>query len=762
MAYDDDFDFGELDAGSFKRQQATNEGTEIKEATVSRVAWQQPGNDFKILKMDNNESWKGVVGESTGKGWIITAEGHWEKNKNPRFPDTFIIDKIRKLIPGGHGGLKTWLMDRLPEIGEARAEALVKQYPSREAMFEMIEQEPHKLTQISGITEERAKKIQQAYAMYKHELVIVPQLVDLGIEYLMAQKAARLSNIQQILDDDPFELVNLPDWSFQIVKDFVLRPYNPYGMSATDPRVIRAYARDLLEAAIRGDQRFTVPELREGGNCFFTRAQMLYLLRNYQMYSQDELQKIVSSSKYLVWLQGGFVLLQEINSAENTVSGIIHEKLTNRIEMRLLAFEGTRLDDSQKAAASAITQLPIAVMTGGPGTGKTTTLKAALDAIEHNGESVKLASPTGKAAKRMTETTGRPAQTIHKLLEWGPLKDEFGVESFGFRRNEQNPIEADVVVIDESSMLDIYLARDLFSALGGARIILVGDEDQLPPVGPGQVLTDIMKRTSDGRHVVPTFRLTNTYRQAADSWVIDNAKRIINGQLPSLKNQSDFQFLDLRNSDDIIRAIVDIYIASKEKGQLEDLQVLCPMKKPGAGASTFEINLEVQQRLNPNSNSPESYPNVQGGDKYRIFEGDKVIFTKNNADLGLVNGDTGYVEQIIVPANVMETRLLMRVDGLQNQAREDGLYELQGDQFRALLLAYAITIHKSQGSEWKEVIVVMDEHHRQMLKRQLLYTAVTRTSRFLRIVGQRSAVERAATSPRSNLRQTLLFNRLVR
>ena len=744
-----------------------NRTLEVRKATVVRVLWQQPGNDYKILKMDDDLTWKGVVGESVGKGTIIEAEGYMQPARNPSYPDDFQITRVLSILPYSKDGLKTWLMDRLPDIGDARAEELVKKFPG-EQLFEVLANEPDRLTEIRGITAKRAAQIQEAYRHYAHERELIVELVTYGIDYLKAQKVAKVRGIREILEEDPFELVVLAGLSFGLVREFVLNPENPYHMEAHDPRMVRAYARELLVDASEGDFNLPVPELRDGGNCYVSKQQMLFMLNNYSgHYSPDELREIVSSSKHIVWLQGGYVLLAELDSAEGYVASVIQKKLydSGPTQVQLLGFEDTRLDDSQKLAASALTQLPIVVMTGGPGTGKTTTLKAALDSMRANGETVKLAAPTGKAAKRMTETTGRTAQTIHKLLEYGPLEDEDGriLEplELGFKRNENNPIEADVVVLDECSMLDIMLASHLFAALGGARIVLVGDEDQLPPVSAGQVLTDIMKKLPDGRHIVPTFRLMNTYRQSADSWVIDNAKRIIQGQIPSLKNQSDFQFIESPNKEGIVRAILSIYEESKAKGQMSELQVLCPMKKAGVGASTFLINVEVQKRLNPKSQNPKGYPNVKSGDKYAIFEGDKVIFTKNNTDLGLVNGDTGFVESIHVPAtDISETKLLMKVDGMVNPKRDDGLYELGSNHFTSLLLAYAITIHKSQGSEWKEVIVVMDNQHSIMLKRQLLYTAVTRTSRFLRIVGQRSAVERAARSPRSNLRQTLLFQRI--
>jgi len=298
-------------------------------------------------------------------------------------------------------------------------------------------------------------------------------------------------------------------------------------------------------------------------------------------------------------------------------------------------------------------------------------------------------------------------------------------------------------------------------AVGNARVILVGDKDQLPPVGPGQVLTDVMKAKSG----VPVHQLTTIHRQAGENWVIANARKIIQGMLPSLASVSgpsgDFRFEETSNSQAIIEKIVRAYEIARQGGYEKQMQVLTPMRKPGRGANSWDINMQVQERLNPRSrNDREMY--VPGGQKYKIYIGDKVIFTKNNPKLGLVNGNMGWVEDIDQDDDNVQNRFaLVRIDGLENENRQDKLFELRAEHFKALWLAYAMTIHKSQGSEWPFVFVIMDPTHSRMLKRQLLYTAVTRTSRNLVIVGSRGAVEQAATSEMQNLRWTKLAERLA-
>ncbi len=767
---------------------------EIREATVVSVLWERPGNDWKKLKMSDGTIWVGVTDTNVGVGSVIEASGYIRRDKYNKL--NFNLVDVINILPYSPEGLLMWLQDRLPNIGPERAKALVEHFPGEE-LFDTIRQNPEALTKISGITPERAVEIATAFAKYSSELHVVRALTDLGVDYRRAQKVAKqyrdLNVLQQQLADDPFELVDVDDWSFKLVRRLVLGYLhglvpNPYLMEPNDPRLVRAYLREMLRVAAgiktisrpgkNDDPRDAVDNPyedmgRDGGDCFLDAPNFLTMLRSFYngyvldgngrptnrrhpgIYSSKQLGEIARSSRHIkVYETGlqvfpkGAVMLNELDSAEDTVAKVIRGKLRNwdnAVQTEMVELP-EHLDESQKVAVQALAFAPIAVMTGGPGVGKTTTLKAALDVMESRGERIKLASPTGKAAKRMAESTGRPAQTVHKLLEWTPD---------GFQRDQNNPIDASVVVIDESSMLDVELAASLFAAVGSARIILVGDEDQLSPVGPGQVLTDVMRSG-----VVPTYRLTKTYRQGADSWVIDNARRIINGEMPDLHgpdaSRPDFAFIEQSRSDDIIRTVINIYHETKRGGEGNQLQVLVPIKLKGRGASAYEINVAVQEELNPNAykDNPES---ARGGE-YMLYVGDKVIYTKNTPKLGLVNGDMGFIKKI---SETKKNKIVsVEFEGLKNENSSDGLFHLQDSEFKPLLLAYAMTVHKSQGSEWKRVVVVADPQHSRMLKRQLLYTAVTRTSKVLRIVGSRQAIDAARRSPRQTNRWTQLSNRI--
>ena len=763
---------------------------EIREGTVERVVYEQGGNDFKTLKVavieahdpykkkrrTVTETWVGNVGADVGVGSVLKVQGRWVEH--PKYGRQFLVLFVESHTQHTRDGMKTWLMKRLPDIGEVRALKLADMFPG-EQLFSVINDHPEQLTAVSGITEERAQAIHKAYKIYEHERIPVAELVTLGINWNLASTTVEtlgVVGLKRVLKEDAFELVDLPGWSFSKVKEFVEREDSPYAMEARDPRIIRAYMREFLERLQDGDSK--IRELvagimenrkltreeeyrpvwgRDGGDCYLDREKVSQALQRYVRmgYTLKELGQILTTSKYLT-TRTNALFLTNIDKNESTIAEVLLKKSGWDKKTETIDFTSPGrppLDESQRIAAEALVFSPLAVMTGGPGTGKTTTLRSALDAMNKRGETVVLASPTGKAAQRMTESTGRPATTIHRLLEWTPQ---------GFKRNRDNPIEGNVVVIDEASMLDVELAASLMSAIGSARLILVGDSDQLPPVGPGQVLTDVLKAKS----IVPVYQLTKTHRQAGDNWVIDNARRIIQGTLPSLASvtspHGDFRFEEARNSQEIIDKVVRAYEIARQNNYDKQMQVLCPIKKKDVGASAYNINLAVQAKLNPRSQSGNKRDMLPGGDKYNIYIGDKIIYTKNTPKIGLVNGNTGWVEDIDQDNQSEQTKFaLLRIDGLENENRADGLFEVRAEYFKNLSLAYAMTIHKSQGSEWPFVFVVMDPRHGRMLKRQLLYTAVTRTSRNLVIVGMRSAVEQAATSERQNERWTKLTERLM-
>lgn len=383
------------------------------------------------------------------------------------------------------------------------------------------------------------------------------------------------------------------------------------------------------------------------------------------------------------------------------------------------------LDPSQEAALQLACAEPICIITGGPGTGKTTIIRALLDRLR-NSEGVALAAPTGKAAKRMQEATGQPAKTIHRLLAYSP------VEGFWYGTSQRLP--HDVIVVDEASMIDVELFARLLQAIDErrTRLILVGDYNQLPSVGPGAILSDLVR--SD---LVPCARLTTVHRNAEGSWVCVNAPLVLEGEGLSLVRAQDFQFVDVESSSDVALKIGDLIHERQDF-----VQTLVPQRTGPAGADA--LNAALQARFNHQNNAP------QWGNKSTGFirTDDKVIHTKNNYELGVFNGETGVVTAIAK-------------DELQ-VTFPDRRYPVAYTRAdaTALRLAYALTVHKSQGSEWPWVIVIVHSAHTYMLTRQLLYTAITRGKEGVIIVGNKRGIENALKCKRDSKRNTALCDRI--
>ena len=394
---------------------------------------------------------------------------------------------------------------------------------------------------------------------------------------------------------------------------------------------------------------------------------------------------------------------------------------------------GFRLAPAQLRAVRASLGAKVSVITGGPGVGKTTIIRALVDIFAARRLNVRLAAPTGRAAKRMTEQTGAPAQTLHRLLKYNP-------QSNAFTYNEENPLEGDVFVFDETSMLDIRLLDDLVAALpSSATLIMVGDTDQLPSVGPGNVLHDLIVSG-----VIPFSRLTEIFRQDNSGLIVRNAHRVNEGQpLETRAGESDFYFLAREQPEDVIRLALDFMTTRIPNhfrmDPLHDVQVLTPMRKNLLGADN--LNATIQARLNG------SGPAVQrGGTYFRV--GDRVMQLRNNYDKDVYNGDVGFVKDV----NAAERSLVVLFDGRPVEYGSGDLDELT--------LAYATTIHKSQGSEYPAVIVLLHSQHYMMLQRNLLYTAITRGRKLVLVVGAPWAVEKAIETNDVRERRTTLAERL--
>lgn len=430
------------------------------------------------------------------------------------------------------------------------------------------------------------------------------------------------------------------------------------------------------------------------------------------------------------------------------------------------------LDASQQAAVDLVCTAPLCVVTGGPGTGKTTTLRTALDRLDALGVTVALAAPTGKAARRMREVIGRPASTVHRLLDFGPT--DVGM---AFRRDRDNPIEADVVVIDESSMIDTALGSAIFDAVRGrTRLVLVGDADQLPPVGAGRVFADLI-----ASGVVPVARLTTLHRAAQESWVCTQAPEVLAGRVPDVRPRKDFLFQERELRETALEALIStIFKELPSRGiPALDVQTLIPMRIGPCG--TVAVNARLQQLLNPPRDSdPEGW---KAGQDVILRVRDRVIQTRNDYELGVANGETGVVIAIGTDPTTCEAcNGLGFLDGdlkcapcrgkgtrppalvvkfPDSEPGKDRLVRYERGDVHALDLAYALTIHKSQGSQWPWVVVFCHSTHTIMLTRPLIYTAITRASAGVVLVGDKKGLARAVKETGSTVRNTGLRARLT-
>jgi exodeoxyribonuclease V alpha subunit len=401
------------------------------------------------------------------------------------------------------------------------------------------------------------------------------------------------------------------------------------------------------------------------------------------------------------------------------------------------------LDPAQRDAVELTLSEQIGIVTGGPGTGKSTCLRYALDELDARGESYALAAPTGKAAKRIEETTGRSARTIHRLLEYTPRYGGMWV------RNRDNPLEADVVIVDESSMVDVELAAHLTNAIDPARtrLILIGDADQLPPVGPGRVFGDLVDAGA-----VPIVRLQTLHRAARESWVCQNAPRVLAGEVPDLTPRRDFMWVEVDRAGDIlehVRRMVCEHLPEFAELGVGDCQALIP-QRPGV-AGIIAANRMLQGALNPpRAGEPSMQRGHDDDDRTELRVGDRVIQTKNNYELGnggVFNGEIG--EVVDLGGGVMRVALA---------GREVVSYTY--DQAAALQLAYALTVHRAQGSEFPWVVVVCHSTHSFILSRQLVYTAITRAKVGVVLIGDRKGLQRALSDARPPTRNTALIQRM--
>ena len=702
--------------------------------TVERITFRNDENGYTVSRfLTDRSGLVTVIGyfASINVGEHLTLSGKWVEH--PKFGRQFEMNSYHMSAPATLVGMEKYLASGLiTGIGPVYAKKIVGHFG--EDVFRVIDETPERIQEVPGIGPKKAKGLVTAFRKQQAIRGLMMFLQEHGVYPSIAIKIFKEygDDAVRVLKENPYTLA---DDIFGVGFKTADSVAKKLGMPDDDPRRHRAGILYMLQSA-SSDGHVYLPKqvlLTEAGKLLDTDINAL----------EDAIEYLTGIEKIVD--DRGKLYVHFLNKAEKSIAKKIADLSVGRLKdhlkdkadeliKKIQHVEKMDLAPEQVSSVKAAYENRCLVITGGPGTGKSTVVKIIVRMFEKLGKSVRLASPTGRAAKRLEEATGRPASTIHRLLEYNPR--------VGFGRNADAPLDCRVLVVDEASMLDVPLAHYLLRAIPpGCRLILVGDIDQLPSVGPGNVLKDIIDSG-----IVRTISLTHIFRQAEGSLIITNAHRINQGQGPTYDPKGggkDFRWLKEEERDAIGDRIIELVknSLSKQFDPITEIQVLTPMHGGPAGAR--ELNRRLQETCNPPSQKKEE---IQVGD--RIFRlGDRVMQIKNNYELDVFNGDIGSV----VAVDKREGSLSVKFDKIVRYKRSN---------LDQLVLAYAITIHKSQGSEYPCVAIPLTSSHWIMLQRNLLYTAVTRAKKFCVLVGQRKALWRAISNAHTAERYTQLMIRL--
>ena len=705
---------------------------------VEKVVYRNTENGYTVVNISvegDDVVCTGYFSDIT-EGDQIIAEGSFVEHKQYGIQFTVTSYEIKE--PETSVAMEKYLGSGIIKgVGPALSAKIVKKFGDE--TFNIIEREPERLAEIKGITEKKAIEIGSQFEEKKEFRNAMIFLNQYGVSNALAMKIYKEYGIKvmKIVRENPYRLADdIAGVGFKTADEIALR----MGFSPESSMRMKAGISFALSmAASNGHTYLLYEDLYEESKRLLGISEAEFESDIYELTIERKIvlkevkgeRRVYNNNLYYMELTVARKLLDLNAKSENNYK--VMEAKVREVEAKT----GIKLGDLQRKAVYEAVESGLVIITGGPGTGKTTTINAIIKLFEMQNMEILLAAPTGRAAKRMTETTGMEAQTIHRLLELNGNPEEGG--SMRFERNELNPLEADVIIIDEMSMVDIYLMYSLLKAITvGTRLILVGDVNQLPSVGPGKVLKDII--SSEKFNVV---RLSEIFRQAAESDIITNAHKINAGQSIRLDNKSkDFFMLSMSSSIQIQRALVSL-IAEKLPPYVDatkyDIQVLTPSRKGELGVEN--LNKILQQYINPPA--PGKREKQWGEVIFR--ENDKVMQIKNDYQMewkivtkkgltikegsGVFNGDCGIIREI----NEFAGTVTVEFD-------EGKIVEYTGATLEELELAYAITIHKSQGSEYPAVIIPLLNAPRPLLNRNLLYTAVTRARKCVTIVGSENSV----------------------
>ncbi len=718
------------------------------EGQIERITYINEETGYTVAKVSSPGflSHITIVGRllTLAPGEILHMKGVWETH--PKFGRQFRVLEHTTMLPASVKGIRKYLGSGLIKgIGSVMASRIVKKFG--EKTLKIIDEHIEQLSRVEGIGEKRIRLIKKAWADQKEirSVMIFLQEHDVGV--IHATKIYRQYGQRSIavVSQNPYKLATeITGIGFQTAdriaqklgfeKEAPVRAeagvlyvlnrlsgeghvYYPYGLliercteilGVGRESVIKAFGRIALE------EKIVIEDMNQHLDEFEPDHKAVYLTRFHVSETgiSRNLARLISSPK--------------------TIRSMNLEKAVEWVQKRI----DMQLAPRQISAIKKAISDKVLVITGGPGTGKTTIIHSVIKIYRPVGARVFLAAPTGRASKRMAEATGQPARTIHRMLE-------FKWQEGGFQRNENRPLEVDVIIVDEASMIDTVLMYHLLKAIpSGATLILVGDANQLPSVGPGNILKDIITSGT-----IPVIELNEVFRQASKSLIITNAHRINKGKVPETKNSrgglGDFYFIEQQDPDQALQIVMELVckrIPQRFKMRpIQDIQVVTPMHKGIVG--TVNLNRELQESLNPSRNEI-----VRGDKAFRLK--DKVMQTRNNYEKDVFNGDIGFVKTI----DERNRDLVVDYDGRAVTYEYSELDEI--------ILAYAISVHKAQGSEYPAVVIPILSQHYLLLQRNLIYTAVTRGKRLVVMVGSKKALATGVRNERTLKRYTYLEHRL--
>ncbi len=720
--------------------------------TVEHIVYQKEESGFTVLELASGGELITVVGEMPGvaEGEELVLTGNYVAH--PTFGSQFRVSLYERQLPATAGAIYKYLAaGAIKGIGPALARRIVDRFG--EDTLEVMEKEPDQLCQVKGVSKRKAEEIAQEFKRIFGVRAVMLFLAKYQIHSAICVRVWKkwAATAVDVIRENPYVLCRADIGLDFEQADGIARSMD---ILADDPRRVKAGIQFVLSH-----------NLSNGHTCLPEQT-LLKVAQTLLGVEQDALESgledLSREDDLVICSCGGrdFVFLPELYAAETYIAGRLslilssYPDLGEVYDQQIDALQeelGIVYESRQRRAVTMALNNGVFILTGGPGTGKTTIINAIIELFEQRGEKVMLAAPTGRAAKRMSELTGHQAKTIHRLLE----VDFREVGMSVFKRDERNTLPADVIIVDEMSMVDTLLFQSLLRAMKlGCRLVMVGDTDQLPSVGPGNVLKDLIEAD-----VIPTVHLQEIFRQAAESLIVTNAHAIVRGEQPDLNSRDrDFFYLAGGGYAAVTETLLDMVQRRLPRqygfSPMTDIQVLCPSRMGQLG--TMELNRRLQERLNPpSSDKPEVkiFANL-----FRL--GDKVMQIKNNYDI-IWKKDDGENGAGVFNGDIGEILLIDKGQGIIKIRYDDRVADYSSEMMSELELAYAVTVHKSQGSEFPCVVLSLDSPNRKLYYRNLLYTAVTRAKQLLLIMGNPRSLPAMVENNRKTLRYTNLAGFLV-